>query len=48
MTDMENEEGVRRLQQSLERMGVFAALRERGVQEGDKVRIRGAEFEFSE
>ncbi len=48
MTDLGNEDGVRRLQQSLERMGVFAALRARGVQEGDKVRIRGAELEFSE
>lgn len=48
MTDLGNEDGVRRLQQSLERMGVFAALRERGVQEGDKVRIRGFELEFSE
>lgn len=39
MTDLDNEEAVARLQQSLDRMGVFAALRERGVKEGDVVRI---------
>ncbi|OPZ87752.1 MAG: GTPase Obg [bacterium ADurb.Bin429] len=48
MTDMTSEEGVRRLQTSLERMGLFAMLRERGVQEGDFVRIRGIELEYTE
>ncbi|HOF89180.1 MAG TPA: GTPase ObgE [Armatimonadota bacterium] len=48
MTDMASEEGVRRLQTSLERMGLFAMLKERGVQEGDCVRIRGIELEYTE
>jgi GTP-binding protein len=48
MTDMASEEGVERLQRTLDRMGVFQALRERGVKEGDKVRIRGIELEFSD
>lgn len=48
MTDMESEEGVQRLQRSLERMGLFAALRERGVKEGDHVRIHGVHLEFVE
>jgi GTP-binding protein len=48
MTDMNNEEAVTRLQQSLERMGVFTALRERGVHEGDTVRIQDLSLEFVE
>ncbi|MHB9025677.1 MAG: GTPase ObgE [Armatimonadota bacterium] len=48
MTDIGSEEGVERLQRTLERMGVFQALRERGVREGDRVRIRGVELEFTE
>ena len=48
MTDMGNEEGVARLQQSLDRMGIFKALRERGVKEGDHVRIGGIELDFVE
>lgn len=48
MTDLNNEEAVARLQRSLERMGVFAALRERGVKEGDTVRISNFELEYVE
>ena len=48
MSTLETEEGVARLQQLLERRGIFAALRARGVKEGDRVRIRGKEFDFTE
>ncbi|HEX2948050.1 MAG TPA: GTPase ObgE [Armatimonadota bacterium] len=48
MTDLENEEAVERLQRSLQRMGVFDLLRERGVKEGDSVRIGTTELEFVE
>jgi GTP-binding protein len=48
MTDLTNEESVARLQKSLERMGVFTALRERGVKEGDTVRIGETELDFVE
>ena len=48
MTDLQSEEGVERLQRTLDRMGVFKALRERGVKEGDRVRIRGIELEFTD
>lgn len=48
MTNLQSEESVERLQRSLERRGVFALLREHGVKEGDRVRIRGIELEFTE
>jgi GTP-binding protein len=48
MTDMTNEEALRRLQGSLERMGVFGTLKEMGVREGDMVRIRGIELEYTD
>ncbi len=48
MTDMGQEEGVARLQHTLERMGLFKALRERGVKEGDIVRISGFDLDFVE
>ena len=47
MTDMESEESIHRLQTSLDRMGVFAALRERGIKEGDRVRIKGLMLEYT-
>jgi GTP-binding protein len=46
MTDMENEEAVRRLHRKLERIGVLQRLREAGVQHGDTVRIGEEEFDF--
>jgi GTP-binding protein len=46
ITDLESEEAVDRMQRTLERLGIFAAMRERGVKEGDKVRIRGVELTF--
>jgi len=48
MTDMSSEEGVQRMQQAMERRGIFNSLRERGIKEGDHVRIRGVELEFME
>jgi GTP-binding protein len=46
MTDMKNEEGVRRLQRRLERLGVFAKLKAAGAEQGDNVRIRDVEFDY--
>jgi GTP-binding protein len=46
MTDMENEDGVRRLQRRLERLGVFDKLKKAGAEEGDTVRIRDVEFDY--
>ena len=46
MTDMENEDGVRRLQRRLERLGVFDKLKKAGAEQGDTVRIRDVEFDY--
>ncbi len=46
MTNLENEEALLRLQHAFRRFGVFAALQEAGVQEGDTVRIGELEFEY--
>ena len=46
MTDLENEEAVRRFQKILEIMGVDDALRQAGAKTGDVVRIKDQEFEF--
>ena len=46
MTDMENEDAVRRLQRRLERIGVFKKLKEAGAEQGDTVRIRTVEFDY--
>jgi len=48
MTDLDSEEALDRMQRALERMGMFAAMRERGVKEGDVVRIKGKELTFTE
>jgi GTP-binding protein len=48
MTDLENEEAVRRFQKILEIMGVDDALRQAGVKIGDVVRIKDQEFEFED
>lgn len=48
MTDLENEEAIRRLQRSLDRMGVDRKLRQLGAKDGDTVRIRDVEFEFAD
>jgi len=46
MTDMDNEDAVRRLQKIFTLMGLEEALREKGIENGDTVRIGGVEFEF--
>lgn len=46
MTNFDNEEALRRFQLAWKRLGIDEALRERGIEEGDTVRIRGLEFEF--
>ncbi len=46
MTDFENREGVRHLQETLERMGVFKALKRVGAKAGDTIFIGDAEMEY--
>ena len=46
MTDLDNEEGVARLQRNLISLGVERALLEAGAKEGDEVRIGEAAFDF--
>ena len=43
-----SDEGLSRFQKSIEKMGLEAALRERGIKEGDSVKILDLEFEYSE
>ena len=46
MTNFDNDEALRRFQLAWRRIGIDDTLRERGIKEGDTVRIRGIEFEF--
>ena len=46
MTDFSREDGIRRFARQLRAMGVDEALRERGAQDGDTVRLLEFEFEF--
>ncbi len=46
MINFDNDEGLRRFQLIWRRLGIEDALRERGIKEGDTVRIRDMEFEF--
>ncbi len=48
MTDWEHEESLRRLQNILTKIGLDAALREAGAQDGDLVQIAGREFDYAE
>jgi Obg family GTPase CgtA-like protein len=48
MTDMDNEIAVRRLQRQLERWGVFRKLKTEGAKEGDTVRIKAIEFDYTD
>ena len=45
-TDLESDEAVHRIQNTLERMGVVESLRALGASEGDKVVIGEREFDF--
>ena len=46
--DVEDYEALQYMQRVLEKSGVFAALRERGIQEGDIVSLYDIEFEYIE
>lgn len=48
MTDFNNEYAIRRLQRTLEKMGVNRKLKEMGAQDGDTVRIRDVEFDYED
>jgi len=48
MTDFNRDESVRRFARKMRAMGVDDALRERGIEDGDTVRILDFEFEFTE
>ncbi|HLR52849.1 MAG TPA: GTPase ObgE [Candidatus Avamphibacillus sp.] len=48
MTDFSREEGTQRFSRQLRNMGVDKALRERGVKDGDTIRLLDYEFEFVE
>lgn len=48
MTDFTREAAVRRFARQMRTMGIDDALRDRGIQAGDTVRILGGEFEFVE
>ncbi len=48
MTDFDNEEALFRLQRYFDRIGLEKALKEKGVKEGDLVRIGKMEFNYSE
>ncbi len=48
MCDLDNEEAVMHLHRTLMRMGIIAALREAGCEDGDVVRIGGTYLDFTE
>jgi len=48
MTDLNNEEAVARFERILKVMGVIDALRQKGIQNGDTVRISDWEFQWLE
>ncbi|HEX5634932.1 MAG TPA: GTPase ObgE, partial [Gemmatimonadales bacterium] len=48
MTNWENGDAVERLQRILQAMGVLGALRDRGVAEGDTVRLSTVELEWTD
>lgn len=46
MTNLENAEAVRRLEREMDRLGITAALEEKGIQEGHLLRIGQIEIEW--
>ncbi|WP_411844184.1 GTPase ObgE [Salinicoccus sp. HZC-1] len=48
MTDFNRDAAVRRFARQMRTMGIDDALRDKGIQSGDTVRILGGEFEFVE
>jgi len=47
MTDFDNEEAVRHLQDTFRHMGIFEALRRMGAEPGDAIDIGGVEMEYT-
>lgn len=48
ITNFNSDEGLLRFQQTVKKMGLEDALREKGIKEGDTVRIKEMEFDFTE
>ncbi len=48
MTNFDNDEALPRFQHIIEKMGINQALREKGIENGDLVRILDLEFEYQE
>ncbi|MBC7075597.1 MAG: GTPase ObgE [Syntrophomonadaceae bacterium] len=48
MTNLDNDEALRRFQRAIAKMGLEEALKEKGIKEGDTVKIKDIEFEYSE
>src|SRR5262249_20268381 len=48
MTDLDNEYALRRLQKSLDKIGITKKLKALGAKDGDTVRIRDIEFEYED
>lgn len=48
MTNFDDDEGLRRFQRIWRNLGIEAALRQRGIKEGDSVRIRDMVFDYKE
>ncbi|HWQ75044.1 MAG TPA: GTPase ObgE [Syntrophomonas sp.] len=48
MTNLEQEESLQKFQRTIERMGLEDALKQKGIKEGDLVRIGEMEFEYVE
>jgi GTP-binding protein len=48
MTNFDTDDGLLRFQRIIEKIGLEEALKEMGIQEGDTVRIKDLEFEYSE
>jgi GTP-binding protein len=48
MTNFDQDENLQKFQRTSARMGLDAALKAKGIQEGDTVRIKDMEFDYSE
>ena len=48
MTNFDTDDGLLRFQRIIEKIGLEEALKEMGIQEGDTVRIKDLEFDYSE
>ena len=48
MTNFSQDESLQRFQRTMARMGLDDALKEKGIQVGDTVRIKDMEFDYSE